>query len=158
MLVHGELETTERLSKCFSLLIKGEFCAMEPILRTFLLFFGCNLNLRVMKHQGLVVFTGDPPRDSGPAFGFDCPLFVGVMFFPSFPFVGVMLFPSFVLGNASGEGGTFFGSLFPFSPLLSSPSPSFLVSPPLFPSLFLTLEVFFFLGNCLYCLFPRCMK
>ena len=57
-----------------------------------------------MKRQGLVVFAGDPPRDSGPDFGFGCPLLVGVMFFPSFPFLGVMLFPRFVLGNASGEG------------------------------------------------------
>ena len=127
----------------------------------------------VMKRQGLVVFARDPPRDSGSEFGFGCPLLVGVMFFPSFPFVGVMLFPSFVLGNASGEGGTFFVSLSLFSPLLSlsllsSPSPSFSVSLPLFPSpspylfhlfflsfpstlslllfpsLFLSLEVFFF--------------
>ena len=93
------------------------------------------------------------------------------MFFPSFPFVGVMLFPSFVLGNASGEGGTFLVSLSLFSPLLflsllSSPSPSFSVSLPLFPfpssslfhlfflsfrlslslfpSSFLSLEVFFY--------------
>ena len=47
-------------------------------------------NLCVMKRQGLVVFAGDPPRDSGPTFGFGCPVPVGVMFFPSFPFVGVM--------------------------------------------------------------------
>ena len=93
------------------------------------------------------------------------------MFFPSFPFVGVILFPSFMLGNASGEGGTFLVSLSLFSPLLSlsllsSPSPSFSVSLPLFPfpssslfhlfflsfrlslplfpSSFLSLEVFFF--------------
>ena len=45
----------------------------------------------MMKRQGLVVFAGDPPRDSGLAFG---PLPIGVMFFPSFPFVGVILFPS----------------------------------------------------------------
>ena len=104
-------------------------------------------------------------------FGFGCRLLVGVMFFPSFPFVGVMLFPSFVLRNAFGEGGTFLVPLSPFSPLLSlsllsSPSPSFSVSLrlflfpssslfhlfflsfrlslPLFPSLFLSLEVFFF--------------
>ena len=57
-------------------------------------FLGRNLNLCVMMRQGLVVFAGDPPRDSGPAFGFDCQLPVGVMFFPSFPFLGVMLFPS----------------------------------------------------------------
>ena len=57
-------------------------------------FLGYDWNLRVMKRQGLVVFAGDSPRDSGPTFGFDGPLPVGVVFFPSFPFVGVMLFPS----------------------------------------------------------------
>ena len=56
----------------------------------------------MMKHQGLVVFSRGPPRDSGPAFGSDRPFPVGVVFFPSFPFMVVMLFPSFVLGNASG--------------------------------------------------------
>ena len=60
------------------------------------------------------------------------------MFFPSFPFVGVMLFPSLVVGNASVEGGTFLVSLSLFFPLvslslLSSHSPSFSVSLPLFP-------------------------
>ena len=81
-----------------------------------------------MKRQGLVVFAGDPPRDS-----VSVPMDlrpVRVMFFPSLPFMGVVLFPSFVLGNASGEGGTLFVPLFLFSPLLhlsllSSPSPSF---------------------------------
>ena len=101
-----------------------------------------------MKRQGFIVFAGDQPRDSGPAFGFDCPLLVGVMFFPSFPFVGVMLFPSFVLGNASGDGSTFFVSLFLFSPLLSSPSPSFLVSLPLFSSPSPSLFHLFFLSFC----------
>ena len=48
----------------------------------------------MMNRQGLVVFAGDLPRDSGSAFDFDGPLPVGVVFFPSFPFVGVMLFPS----------------------------------------------------------------
>ena len=121
-------------------------------------------------------------------FGSGCRLLVGVMFFPSFPFVGVMLFPRFVLGNAFGEGGTFLVSLSLFSPflslsLLSSPSPSFSVflplfpfpssflshlfflyfrlSLPVFPSSFLSLKVFFFfffLGNYLYCLFPRCKE
>ena len=90
-----------------------------------------------------------------------------------------MLFPGFVLGNASGEGGTFLVSLSLFSPLLSlsllsSHSPSFSVSLPLFPfpssSLFhifflsfrlslplfhfsfLPLEVFFFEGtSCTVC-------
>ena len=124
-----------------------------------------------MKRQSRVVFAGDPPRDSRTAFGSGCRLLVGVMFFPSFPFVGVMLFPNFVLGNASGDGNTFLVSVSLVSPLfslslLSSPSPSFSValplfpfpssslfllfflsfrlSPPLFPSLFLSLEVFFF--------------
>ena len=127
-----------------------------------------------MKRQGWVVFAGDPLRDSGTAFGSDCRLLVGVMFFPNFPFVGVMLFPSLVLGNASGEGGTFLVSLSLFSPLLSlsllsSPSfsvslplfpfpssslfhlflLSFCLSLPLFPSSFLSLEVFFFLRELL---------
>ena len=133
-----------------------------------------------MKRQGRVVFAGDPPRDSRTSFGSGCRLLVVVMFFPSFPFVGVMLFPSFVLGNASGEGGTFLISLSLFSPLLSlsllsSPSPSFSVSLPLFPfpssslfhlfflsfrlsfplfpSLFLSLEVFFFFLRELLVLF-----
>ena len=88
--------------------------------------------------------------------------------------MGVMLFPSLVLGNSSGEGGTFLVSLSLFSSLLSlsllsSSSPSFSVSLPLFPfpssslfhlfflsfrlslplfpSSFLSLEVFFFEGT-----------
>ena len=69
--------------------------------------------------------------------------------------MGIMLFPSFVLGNVSGDGDTLFVSLSLFSPLLSlsllcSPSPSFSVSLPLFPSLFLSLEALFF---CFFCLF-----
>ena len=48
----------------------------------------------MMKHQGLVVFAGGLPRDSGQAFGANGPLPVGVVFFPSSPFMGVMLFPS----------------------------------------------------------------
>ena len=58
-------------------------------------------------------------------FGSDGPLPVGVVFFPSLPFIGVMLLPSFVLGNASGGSGVLIVPLSPFSPLLSSPSPSF---------------------------------
>ena len=55
---------------------------------------------------------------------------MGVVFFPSLPFMGVMLFPSFMIGNVSGEGGTFLVSPPPFSvilslPFFSSPSPSF---------------------------------
>ena len=46
---------------------------------------------------------------------------MGVVFFPSLPFMGVMLFPSFVLGNVSGEGGTFLVPLSLFSILLSLP-------------------------------------
>ena len=50
----------------------------------------------MMKRQGLVVFAGGPPGDPGLAFGFNGPLLVGVVFFPSSPFMGVMLFPSSV--------------------------------------------------------------
>ena len=73
-----------------------------------------------MKRQGLVVFVGGLPRDSVLAFGFDGPLPVGVVFFPSFPFMGVMLFPILVLRNASGESGVLLVPLSPFSPLLPS--------------------------------------
>ena len=93
----------------------------------------------MMKRQGFVVFPGGPLRDSGLAFGFDGPLPVGVVFFPSFPFMGVMLFPSPVLGNASGEGGVLKEELLvplsPFSPLLPSLLPLSLISS-LFPSHF----------------------
>ena len=47
-----------------------------------------------MKCQGLVVFVGGPPGDSGSAFDYAGPLLVGVVFFPSSSFMGVMLFPS----------------------------------------------------------------
>ena len=40
MLVHGELETTSRVSVCFNLLINGGSVAMEPILWSFC-FSGC---------------------------------------------------------------------------------------------------------------------
>ena len=76
-----------------------------------------------MKRQGLVVFVGDPPGDS-VSVPMDL-LPVGVVFFPSLPFMGVVLFPSFVLRNTSGEGGTFFVSLFLFSTPLSLPLLSF---------------------------------
>ena len=89
----------------------------------------------MMKRQGLIVFSRGQPRDSGMAFSSDGPLPVGVVFFPSFLFMGVMLFSSFVLGNASGEGGILLVPLSPFSPLLSSLSPS------LFHSLFLSFSV-----------------
>ena len=133
---------------------------------------GRNWFLHLKRRRGWVAFVGELPRDSGMAFVSDYHLPIGVMFFPSLPFVGVMLFPSFVLGNASREGGTFLVSLSLFSPLLSlslipSPSPSFSValpffpfpssslfhlfflsfhlSLPLFPSSFLSLEVFLLL-------------
>ena len=50
----------------------------------------------MMKRQGLVVFAGGLPEDPGLAFGFDGPLLVGVVFFPSSSRTGVMLFPSSV--------------------------------------------------------------
>ena len=132
MLVYGELETTVRFSECFGLLINGDFSAMELILRTFL---GRNWNPRMMKRQGLVVFAGGPPKDSGPAFGSDGPLPVGVVFFPSFSFMRVMLFSSPVLGNASGESGVLLVPLSPFSPLLPCLLPFSLLSSS-FPSHF----------------------
>ena len=67
-----------------------------------------------------------------------------VVFFPRFPFMGVMLFPSFMLGNASGENGVLLVPLSPFSPLLSSPSPSF--SHSLFLSFSVFLPLFLFLS------------
>ena len=57
-----------------------------------------------MKRRGLVVFAGDPP---GILVQFRLISACGNCVFPSLPFMGVMLFLSFVLGNASGEGGTF---------------------------------------------------
>ena len=79
--------------------------------------------------------------------GSNCPLPVGVVFFPSLPFMGVMLFPSFVLGNASRGSGVLLVPLSPFSPLislslLSSPSPSF--SHSLFLSFSFSLPLFLF--------------
>ena len=41
----------------------------------------------MMERQGLVVFVGGPPRDSGSTFGSDGPPPVGVVFFPSSPFM-----------------------------------------------------------------------
>ena len=61
-----------------------------------------------------------------------------VVFFSCFPFMGVMLFPSLVLGNASGESIVLLVPLSPFSPLLS---PSFLSSPSLNHSLFLSFSL-----------------
>ena len=90
----------------------------------------------MMKRQGLVVFIGGPPRDSGPTFSSDGPLPVGVVFFPSFPFMGVMLFPSPVLGNASRESGVLLVPLSPFSSLLPSLLPLFFFSSSSFSSFF----------------------
>ena len=123
-----------------------------------------------MKRRSLVVFARDPPGDSALVPVDLLP--VGVVFFPSLPFMGVVLSPNFMLGDASGEGGTFLVSLSLFSPLLSlplisSPSPSLsfssflssflphliLSSSPLFHLFFLSSSFlegfFFFLGNCL---------
>ena len=86
-------------------------------------------------------------------FSFVGPLLVRVVFFPILPFMGVVFFPSFVLGNASGEGGTFLVSLSLFSPLLSLPllsSPSHSLSFSSFLSLFFSISfsLFHFLSPC----------
>ena len=75
---------------------------------------------------------------------------MGVVFFPTLPFMGVMLFPSFVLGNVSGEGGTFLVPLSLFYVILSLPLPSSLSPSPSFSLPFLLL--FFFEGTaCTVC-------
>ena len=74
---------------------------------------------------------------------------MGVVFFPSLPFMGVMLFPNFVLGNASGEGGTFLVSFSLFSILLSLPLLSSLSS-----SLSLSLPSFLLFFHISFSLFP----
>ena len=119
-----------------------------------------------MKCQGLVVFAGDPPGDS-VSVSMDL-LLVGVVFFPSLLFMGVVLFPSFVLGNTSGEGGTFLVSLFLFSLPLSLPpfpSPSHLFPlsfhtlssslsfPSIFLSFFRTSSFCFFVFFLFFCFF-----
>ena len=83
---------------------------------------------------------------------------MGVVFFPSLPFMGVMVFPSYVLGNVSGEGGTFFVPLSLFSvllslPLLSSLSPSPSLSLPFFLIFFPYLILPFFVSSFLPHLF-----
>ena len=50
----------------------------------------------MMKHQGLVIITGDLSGDRDLTFGSDGLLLVEVVFFPSSSLVEVMLFPSYV--------------------------------------------------------------
>ena len=100
MLVCGELDDLWRI---------GTDCAIFRVLRppyklrllcngahalNLLPFLECNWNLRVMKRQGLAIFTGGPPGDLRMTFGSDGPLLVGVLFLPSSPFMGVILFLS----------------------------------------------------------------
>ena len=47
-----------------------------------------------MELQGSIVTARRQFGGHGPALGFSALLFVGVMFFPSFPPMGVVLFPS----------------------------------------------------------------
>ena len=74
---------------------------------------------------------------------------MGVAFFPSLLFIAVMLFPSFMLGNASGEGGTFLVPLSLFSILLSLPLLSSLSS-----SLSFSLPSFLLFFHISFSLFP----
>ena len=100
MLFYGELDGLWRIGNdCANFRVlrppdKWRLLRYGALTSNLIPFLGRNWNPCLMKRQGPVVFAGDPPRDSGPAFGFDCPLLVGVMFFPSFSFLGVMLFPS----------------------------------------------------------------
>ena len=50
----------------------------------------------MMKRLGFVVIAGGRPGDPELAFGFDGPLLVGIVFFPSSSIMGVMLFPNLV--------------------------------------------------------------
>ena len=79
MLVYGESETIARLFECFDLLINGDFFAMDLILRTFFPFLGAT---GIRKRQGLVVFVGGPPKDSGSA-PMDCCLWEWCFFLVS---------------------------------------------------------------------------
>ena len=100
MLVYGELDGLWRIGNdCV------KFRALRPPYKLQLLcngahasnllpFLGSNWNMCGTKLQDLAVFTEGPPGDTGMTFGYDGPLFVGVVFFPSSPFMGVMLFPS----------------------------------------------------------------
>ena len=63
MLVHGELEMISRFFECFSL-YKWRLRCYEVHTLEILSFLVCNLNLREMKRRGLIIFTGDPPKDS----------------------------------------------------------------------------------------------
>ena len=67
MLVHGELETTLRVSVCFNLLINDGFFCYGTHTLEFLLFLVCRSNLRRMRLQGLIVFAGGLPEDPGSA-------------------------------------------------------------------------------------------
>ena len=123
MLVYGELDGLWRIGNDYE-----NFRVLRPPYKLQLLcngahasnllpLLGRNWNPRMMKRQGLVFFVGGPPRDFDPTFGFDGPLPVGVVFFPS---------P--VLGNVSGESSVLLVPLSPFSPLLPSLLPLSLFS------------------------------
>ena len=63
-----------------------------------------------MELQGSIATVQHQFGSHGPALGSSTLLFVGVMFFPSFPHVRVVLFPSLSiegtgLGNVFGGGG-----------------------------------------------------
>ena len=63
-----------------------------------------------MELQGSIVTVRRQFGGHGPALGSSALLFVGVVFFPSFPHVGVVLIPSPTidgtkLGNVFGGGG-----------------------------------------------------
>ena len=73
-----------------------------------------------MRNEALTLGRHRRGSDWGFWFNSDGPLPVGIVFFLSLPFMGVMFFPSFLLGNAFGEGGTFFVPPFLFSSLLLS--------------------------------------
>ena len=100
MLIYGELDGLWRIGtdcEIFRVLLppyKLRLLCNGAHALNLLPFLGRNWNLRLMKRQGLAVFTGGPPGDLRMAFGSDGPLFVGVVFFSSSPFMGVVLFPS----------------------------------------------------------------
>ena len=92
MQAYGELEPIARFFERSGFIINCISSAMEFMLRTFFPYW----NPRMMKRQGLVVVAGGVPGDPELVFGFNGPLLVGVVFFPSSSLVGVMLFPSSV--------------------------------------------------------------